>query len=881
MRSSSLPLLLLALSGATSLLLPALPRPQTAQPRVATAPHCVIDAPVQKVDSASTTDAAAARNDAANSDVEATSANLLKQMEDGLEAMTSDPQRILEAVVGLPGVARYDRDAIVDYFKQRPALMVTRAVDFLLAFRRIRAAWTSGDGQGQGSGGGRDRGEVLRSELAQLGPVAVKIGQTLSQRPDILPEDVCEALKSLQTNNKPFPNEEAYRVIAEDFNATGPLAPGIPALDGYDADGPTLFRQLTPDCIASASLGQVYRATLHDGREAAIKVQRPGALRQCLLDGSVIILALKAIQGKYWNGDLLAIFDTVASGVVQELDFRNEAANAAAFRESLRFLGYVDVPQTFPELTTRRAMAMEWVYGRHLSDLQPEEAMRMTYMSCEAVTAGLVLTGLVHADPHEGNIMLADDGRLVFLDFGLMSRVEENIMEAFASGIQCVLAKDYGNLVQAFMDTGFIGTPIEWRAKEADPWQLTHPDGDAKEVMAKELRERMEACPGGGSRFGALSTVLADMGFTWQMYTPPYVILLIRTFLTLEGIAGKVDPEFNIYEVALPWAIERALSPSTDTGAQTLRASLLNDANQFQWERVEALIEQQKADAKEAAEAAAAAAEAAAAATSEGEGEGEAAGALPEAMSARARLMSGEASQATLDPALAAAGAEAQAAQAATPLDSLTTVLGSARKGRTLRRIARDVDSTELLLSFAAPSARPMRRMAVEKLSDALAAGVKRRAAAAGTTVTAKLTPTSSTAEAAPAQGQAWPKTEEARQMERRASARARTASLLLLRTHLARQVAAGWRGVAAVGALAYVTLRVGLAAVVRTLCRSSGSLVAHALPARAIAPVAALAARVVAWGGREMAALGASMSELADDLDAATRRMSTREAPE
>ena len=140
MRSSSLPLLLLALSGATSLLLPALPRPQTAQPRVATAPHCVIDAPVQKVDSASTTDAAAARNDAANSDVEATSANLLKQMEDGLEAMTSDPQRILEAVVGLPGVARYDRDAIVDYFKQRPALMVTRAVDFLLAFRRIRAA---------------------------------------------------------------------------------------------------------------------------------------------------------------------------------------------------------------------------------------------------------------------------------------------------------------------------------------------------------------------------------------------------------------------------------------------------------------------------------------------------------------------------------------------------------------------------------------------------------------------------------------------------------------------------------------------------------------------------------------------------------------------
>ncbi len=172
----------------------------------------------------------------------------------------------------------------------------------------------------------------------------------------------------------------------------------------------------------------------------------------------------------------------------------------------------------------------------------------MTYMSCEAVTAGLVLTGLVHADPHEGNIMLADDGRLVFLDFGLMSRVDDNIMEAFASGIQvgchqhtptpppppallsscsprasasaiqCVLSKDYVGLVQAFIDTGFVGSPIEWRPKDGDPWERTHPSGESTTVvMAKELRERMESVSGGGSRFGALSVVLSDMGFTWQV----------------------------------------------------------------------------------------------------------------------------------------------------------------------------------------------------------------------------------------------------------------------------------------------------------------------------------------------------------------------------
>ena len=125
-------------------------------------------------------------------------------------------------------------------------------------------------------------------------------------------------------------------------------------------------------------------------------MQRPDAMRRCLLDGAVIILALKALQGRYWNGDLLAIFDETAGGVIEELDFRREAQNAKTFGESIAWLGYARVPETLPELTTRRALAMEWIEGRHLQGLEPEEAARMTYMAVEAVTAGLCLTGLVH-----------------------------------------------------------------------------------------------------------------------------------------------------------------------------------------------------------------------------------------------------------------------------------------------------------------------------------------------------------------------------------------------------------------------------------------------------------------------------------------------------
>merc|ERR1719420_2166625 len=112
-------------------------------------------------------------------------------------------------------------------------------------------------------------------------------------------------------------------------------------------------------------------------------------------------------------------------------------------------------------------------------------------------------------------------------------------------------------------------------------------------MLSKELREKMENGSGGGSRFGALAVVLGDMGFSWRMMAPPYVILLIRTFLTLEGIAGQVDPNFNIYEVALPWAIKRALSPSTPSGQAALRASILTEDNRLNWDTIRDLIQQQ------------------------------------------------------------------------------------------------------------------------------------------------------------------------------------------------------------------------------------------------------------------------------------------------
>jgi hypothetical protein len=179
--------------------------------------------------------------------------SFLRAVEDQLLNVFGDRQAVLEAVVGLPdSVATYDRARVVSHFVQRPSLMVGRGLEFLSAYRRVRSAWFEPDG----SPSEKDRGAVLRAELSTLGPVAVKIGQTLSQRPDILPADVCEALKGLQMSNTPFPDTEAFAVMAEEFNATGPLAPGV-LWAGCDPALPPLFAQLSSTCVASASLGQV------------------------------------------------------------------------------------------------------------------------------------------------------------------------------------------------------------------------------------------------------------------------------------------------------------------------------------------------------------------------------------------------------------------------------------------------------------------------------------------------------------------------------------------------------------------------------------------------------------------------------------------------
>eukprot|EP00927_Polykrikos_kofoidii_P048833 TRINITY_DN43026_c0_g1_i1.p1 TRINITY_DN43026_c0_g1~~TRINITY_DN43026_c0_g1_i1.p1 ORF type:complete len:953 (+),score=105.46 TRINITY_DN43026_c0_g1_i1:53-2860(+) len=498
------------------------------------------------------------------------------------------------------GASRIDEGAIfnqgrvLEYIMGKPTVVAKRFAYVMSIVAGIWWAWQN-DKEGAAAAakrraidGGYDvtslrrvgpstrRGEALRTGLAEMGVFFVKMGQTLAQRPDIVGEEVAQELKGLQERNAPFDDDVALQVMADDLGHRGPLAPGVEQA-GCDLSLPPLFQELNPKHVASASLGQVYRARLHDGRDVALKVQRPGANDILGPDWAVAVSVCQVWQRvKGSVNDYTLIVDTVARGIRMELDYHNEAANAVEFAKRHSFLPFVSSPGWVPEYTgprgSARVLCLEWYPSRAPSELSREERRRLVEMAVSACVIQLLVTGFVHADPHEGNLRLGDDGRLVFLDFGLMDRVDFGVMEIFAAGIRAVLEEDWTTVARCMQEACFTPTPIMRFVnsnRSIEPAELTE--------FSAVLRKYMVAQEGGTARFGALAQVLNKMSRLYVMLTPPYVALLCRTFITLEGLLGD-DPalkSYNIYEVALPFAIRRVLSPRTRKGQVALRAMLL------------------------------------------------------------------------------------------------------------------------------------------------------------------------------------------------------------------------------------------------------------------------------------------------------------------
>src|SRR2546428_5923002 len=257
--------------------------------------------------------------------------------------------------------------------------------------------------------------EGLASDLEKLGPTFIKLGQLLSTRADLLPKTYLEALSRLQDQIEPFPDEEVERIVAGELGIRISKA----------------FADFDREPVAAASLAQVHRASLRDGRLVVVKVQRPNIREQIVEDLEALNEVAQFIDahtelGKRYEFENMLL--DLRKSLLRELDFKLEANNLITFAENLREFEQIVIPEPIEDFTTSRVLTMEYIPGKKITGLSPLRLMEIDGPGLaddlfRAYLKQMLVDGLFHADPHPGNVFLTDDERIALLDLGMVARL--------------------------------------------------------------------------------------------------------------------------------------------------------------------------------------------------------------------------------------------------------------------------------------------------------------------------------------------------------------------------------------------------------------------------------------------------------------------------
>jgi len=411
----------------------------------------------------------------------------------------------------------------------------------------------------------RARARECAELLVDLGPAFIKAGQALSTRPDIVPPLLLEELAQLQDQLPGFDSDLAMACIEEDL--------GAPIESIYD--------QLDRDPISAASLGQVHKGVLKGGGKVAVKVQRPGLREQITLDLYIVrnIAAWLNSNIGLIRSDLVALIDELGKRVFEEMDYLNEASNAEKFRELHSHNARIAVPAIHREATSRRVLTMEWIDGVKLTNLEAVRSMGvdpddMVEVGVNCSLQQLLEHGFFHADPHPGNLLALEDGRLCYLDFGMMSEVSRESRTGLIQAVVHLVNRNFGKLSKDFVTLGFLAEDVN-----LDP---IVPAFESVFSQALEVGvNRMD--------FKAVTDDMSGVMYKFPFRVPPYYALIIRSLVTLEGIALSVDPEFKILGAAYPYFARRLMEDPDPQLRQSLK-EMLFDGEAFRWTRLENLV---------------------------------------------------------------------------------------------------------------------------------------------------------------------------------------------------------------------------------------------------------------------------------------------------
>lgn len=411
----------------------------------------------------------------------------------------------------------------------------------------------------------RRRARECAELLVDLGPAFIKAGQALSTRPDIVPPLLLEELAQLQDQLPGFSSDLAMACIEEDL--------GAPVHAHFDS--------LEREPISAASLGQVHRGVLKGGQPVAVKVQRPGLREQITLDLYIVrnIAAWLNRNIGLIRSDLVALIDELGQRVFEEMDYLNEAANAERFRELHRNNPRIAVPAIYRDATSRRVLTMEWIDGVKLTSLEAVRAMGidpddMVEVGVNCSLQQLLEHGFFHADPHPGNLLALEDGRLCYLDFGMMSEVSRESRTGLIQAVVHLVNRNFSKLSRDFVTLGFLAEDVN-----------LEPIVPAFESVFSQALEmgvnRMD--------FKSVTDDMSGVMYRFPFRVPPYYALIIRSLVTLEGIALSVDPDFKILGAAYPYFARRLMEDPDPQLRQSLK-EMLFDGDAFRWTRLENLV---------------------------------------------------------------------------------------------------------------------------------------------------------------------------------------------------------------------------------------------------------------------------------------------------
>jgi predicted unusual protein kinase regulating ubiquinone biosynthesis (AarF/ABC1/UbiB family) len=475
-------------------------------------------------------------------------------------------------IVSVADLEVYDPQVIARYYRWRLPQVVARALAILgpLLWFVLCLRWDQLWGQGNRKV--PQRAAQLRKLLTDLGPTFIKVGQALSTRPDLVRKDYLEELTKLQDQLPSFPSEEAFACIEAELGR--PIA--------------EIYAQISPEPVAAASLGQVYKAQLHSGEWVAVKVQRPHLRERLSLDLYLIRWA------STWLGPwlplnlgntLTAVVDEFGRKLFEEIDYLQEGRNCERFAEYFRDDPDVYVPRIFWAYSTRRVLTLEWIDGIKLTDVERIraanlEVKRLVRIGVVAGLKQLLEYGFFHADPHPGNLFALPDGRLAYIDFGMMDQLTDQMKEYLVDALVHLVDRDYNALIDDFIHLGFLQPDVD--RQELLPALET--------VLADVLRQEVA-----NFNFKTATDQFSDLMYRYPFQVPSHFALVIRSLVTQEGVALSLYPQFRIVGVAYPYVAKRLLTDESPRIRQRLLQVLIKDGK-FRWNRLENLLQVARSD---------------------------------------------------------------------------------------------------------------------------------------------------------------------------------------------------------------------------------------------------------------------------------------------